>query len=386
MRSKNSMRNIAVNLAAQLLANVLRFVCQTVFIQTLGKAYLGVSGAFGNFLTLFSLAEMGFGTAIVFSMYKPLAENDGPKLGALMALYKRVYHIVGCVVAVVGLSLVPFYRVFLKDAPEIPELTVIYLLYLFNSVMTYFLSYKQSIIVADQKTYICTLYQYGFCILQNAVQIAVLMRTRNFVFYLLTQIVFSFLTNFFLARKADRMYPYLKKYRREKLDMADRTSISKNIRALFLHQMGGTVVNGTDQLVISGLVGVESAGIYALYYLITSTLRGLTSQIFSSITASVGNLGVEEDRRKSHDVFLAVNFGGFWIFSFCFICLLVLFNPFIVLWTGRGDTVFTMPVVLLIALNFYATGMRQAALTFKTAFGLFSVSYTHLTLPTIYSV
>lgn len=371
MRSTNSIRNIAVNIGGQLLANVLRFVCETVFIQMLGKAYLGVSGAFGNLLTLFSLAEMGFGTAIIFGMYKPLAEDDRPKLGALMGLYRRVYHIVGCVVAAAGLALVPFYRLFLKDAPDIPDLTLIYLLYLANSVITYFLSYKQNIIVADQKNYICTLYQYGFCVVQNVVQIAVLILTRNFILYLAMQILFSFFTNFFLARRADRMYPYLKTYRHEKLNREDRQSITKNIRALFLHQMGSTVVNGTDQLVISSLVGVESAGIYALYYLITSTLRNLTSQIFGSITASVGNLGTEKDREKSHDIFLSVNFAGFWIFSFCFICLLVLFNPFIVLWTRRGDTVYPMAAVFLIALNFYATGMRQATLTFKTALGLF---------------
>lgn len=372
MRSENSIRNIGVNIGSQLLANILRFVCETVFIQTLGKAYLGVSGAFGNLLTLFSLAEMGFGTAIIFGMYKPLAEDDRPKLGALMGLYRRVYHLIGCAVAAVGLALVPFYRVFLKDVPNIPHLTLIYLLYLFNSVLTYFLSYQQEIIVADQKTYICTLYQYGFCIAQNAAQIVLLILTRNFILYLVTQIVFSFLTNFFLARKADKMYPYLKRYRHEKLNRTDRGEITKNIRALFLHQLGGTVVNGTDMLVISSLAGVESAGIYALYYLVTNTLRNLTNQIFSSgIMASVGNLGAVENRKKSYEVYLAVNFAGFWIFSFCFICLFVLFNPFIVLWTQRRDTVFAMPVVLMISLNFYATGMRQATLTFKTAFGLF---------------
>ena len=371
MRSTNSIRNIVVNLGGQLLNLVLGLVCRSVFIQMLGKAYLGVSGVFGNLLTLFSLAEMGFGTALVFSMYKPLAENDRPKLGALMGLYRRVYHIVGCVVAAAGLSLVPFYRLFLKDVPDIPNLTVIYLLYLFNSVITYFLSYKQSIIIADQKNYICTLYQYGFCIVQNAAQIAVLIVTRNFVLYLLMQLLFSFLTNFFLGRKADKMYPYLNLYRHEKLGWQDRRDISKNIRALFLHKLGGTVVNGTDILVISGLVNVDSAGIYSNYYLITNVLCNLTNQIFGGITASVGNLGTEKDRKKSYEVYLSVSFAGFWIFSFCFICLFVLFNPFISLWMRSADLVFPMPVVLLIALNFYATGMRQATLTFKTAFGLF---------------
>jgi O-antigen/teichoic acid export membrane protein len=139
---------------------------------------------------------------------------------------------------------------------------------------------------------------------------------------------------------------------------------------MFMHRIGGAVVNGTDSLLISNFFGLVSAGINTNYFLITSTLNGLTSQIFGGITASVGNLGAMEDDQRSYEIYLSINFVGFWIFSFSSISLFCLFNPFIQLWVGK-DLLFSVPIVFAIVLNFYATGMRQATLTFKNAFGLF---------------
>lgn len=370
VRSENSIKNIVVNIGSQLFSILLSFLCRTVFIRTLGEAYLGVSGLFSNILSLLSLAELGVGTSIIFSMYEPLAKNNRRKIGALMGLYKKAYHTIGWIVAAVGLAFTPFYRFLINNPPDIPNLTAIYLLYLFNTVITYFLSYKQSIIVADQKSYVCTLYQYGFSIVQNVIQIFILFKTRNFILYLSMQILFSFFTNYFLAKKADKMYPYLKNYEKETLSKAAKAPIIKNIKAMFMHRIGGAVVNGTDNILISKFFGLASVGIYSNYFLITNTLTGLTSQIFNGITASVGNLGAVENDERSYHIYLSIHFAGFWIFSFCSISLFCLFNPFIRLWTGR-DLTFAISIVFLIALNFYVTGMRQATLMFKNAFGLF---------------
>ncbi len=370
MRSENSIKNVVVNISCQLLSILLSFICRTVFIQTLGEAYLGVSGLFSNILSLLSLAELGIGTAITFSMYKPLAEDDHKKTGALMGLYRTAYHVIGLIVAAAGLVFAPFYKFFISDPSQIPNLTLIYFLYLFNSVVTYFFSYKQDIITADQKGYICTLYQYGFCIVQNIIQIFILYRTKNFIVYFCAQILFGFLTNFFLAQKADKMYPYLKKYEKTALKKEDRSAIFKNIRAMFLHRIGGAVVNGTDNILISKFFGLADVGIYSNYFLITNTLNGLIAQIFNGITASVGNLGAAENDGKSYEVYLSVNFAGSWIFGYCAICLFCLINPFIRLWTNK-DLLFSFPVVTFIIINFYVTGMRQATLTFKNSFGLF---------------
>lgn len=365
------MKNIVVNVSSQLFSIVIRFVCTTVFIQTLGVSYLGVNSLFSNILTLFSLAELGVGSAITFSMYQPLARNDRKKIGALMNLYRKAYHTIGFIVAAAGFSIAPFYRVFIKGDANIPNLTIIYFLYLFNSVITYFLSYKQTIITADQKNYVCVLYQNAFCIVQNILQIFVLYLTKNFILYLCIQILFSFLTNFSLSKKADKMYPYLKKYKDEKLNSSDRKKIIQNIQAMFMHKIGGVIVNGTDAILISSFAGLVSAGIYYFYNLIILTLNGVIQQIFNGITASIGNLGAsEEDTRRPYHIYLSINFAGFWIFSFSAISLFCLFTPFIRLWTGKNQ-VFTVLTEFFIALNFYATGMRQATLQFKNAYGLF---------------
>jgi O-antigen/teichoic acid export membrane protein len=372
MRSENSIKNITVTISSQLISIVMSFLCQTVFIWMLGKTYLGVSAYFISILTLFSVAELGIGSAISFSMYHPLANGDRKKVGALMALYRKAYHGIGLTIAVIGLAFAPFYKCFIKDSAQtaIPHLTLIYFLYLSNAVLTYFFSYKQAIIIADQKTYVCSLYQYGFSITQNILQIVLLFLTRNFLLYLSIQILFGFFTNFFLTLKADRMYPYLRKYEKTKLSAADRSSVFKNVRAMVLQRAGFAVVNGTDTLLITTFFGLGSAAIYYCYSLIATTLNNLTANIFNSITASVGNLGATEEDRKSYRVFRSVNFAGFWIFSFCSICFFCLINPFIkFIWSDK--LLFPIPVVFLIVLNFYATGMRQATITFKNAFGLF---------------
>lgn len=370
MRKENSMRNVSVNLVCQLISILMSFICRTVFIQTLGKTYLGVDGLFGNILSLLALAELGIGQTIIYHMYQPLAQHDRKKLGALMTLFKKTYRIIGLIIGVVGLVLTPCYHFFIDSSVKIPNLTLIYLLYVFNSVITYFYSCQQCIITADQKGYICSLYKYGLCILQNIVQIIVLIRTKNFILYFCMQIVFSFLTNFLLAKKAGKMYPFLKRYEHEELSSDDKTDIVKNVKAMFMHRFGGVVVNGTDNLVISRLFGVASVGLYSNYYLIVSKLTDITTQIFNGIMASVGNLGAVEGGRKSYRIFLVVNFAGFWIFSFGSICLFCLFNPFISLWVG-SKMLLPTSVMLFIVLNFYATGMRQATLTFKNSFGLF---------------
>ncbi len=370
MRSENSIKNITVTISSQLIGIVTSFLCQTVFIWMLGKTYLGASGFFISVLSLFSLAELGVGAAINFSMYEPLARKDRKKVGALMALYRKAYHGIGLAVAVIGLAFAPFYKFFIDKPSEISNLTLIYFLYLSNAVLTYFFSYKQSIIMADQKSYICSLYQYGFSITQNILQIVLLFITKNFILYLCIQILFSFFTNFFLSKKADKMYPYLRKYTKAKLSADDRSSVFKNVRAMFLQRVGFALVSGTDNLLISKFFGLASVGIYYGYSLITTTLNNVTANIFTSITASVGNLGATEEDRKSYRVFMAVNFAGFWIFSFCSISLFCLLNPFIkFIWSA--DLLFPTEVVFLIVLNFYMTGMRQATITFKNAFGLF---------------
>lgn len=370
MRSKKSLINISAAVIGQIFAVLISFISRLVFVRILGAEYLGVNGLFTNLLSMLALVELGIGPAIIYSLYKPLAFNDVQKVKALMSLYARAYWIVGLVVLIIGLAIMPFLDLIIKDPPSIPDLQIIYLLFLTNSVITYFFSYKRSLIIADQRSYITTIYRYSFYFVLNVIQIIILLMTKNYLLFLFAQILSTFLENFLVSLKANQMYPYIKGRNNEKLDEETKAIIFKNVRALVYHKIGGTAVFGTSSIIISAFVGIVWVGLYSNYLLITNALNIIIGQFFTAITASVGNLNAYEDKEKSNFIFKTLFFISWWIFGFSSICLLVLFNPFITLWLGSE---FTMEfyVVLMIVINFFVTGMRKATLTFKDSMGLF---------------
>lgn len=370
MRTRNSIRNSFFAIGGQFLTLLLSFVTRTIFIKTLGASYLGINGLFINVLSILSFAELGVGTAIIYCLYKPFAENDIEKISALMNFYAKAYKLIGLIVAVLGLALVPFLNLFIKDKPDIPNLTLIYLLFLLNSVASYFFVYKRSIIFVSQNGHLNTINQSVFLLLQNIAQILVLFFFHNYILYLIIQIVSSVLSNVLISIKVDQMFPYLRQHKHAKLDDDAKKLITKNVVAMMSQRFGSVIVSGTDNLLISSFVGVVWVGLYSNYILISSTITILSTQIFNAITASVGNLNAEENTEKSYFIFNALQFINFWFFGFSSITLAVMFNPFIEIWVGK-NYLLDYPIVLLITLNFFLFGMRQILFVYTNTYGLF---------------
>ena len=369
-RTENSLRNIRFSLIFQAASILVAFLTRKVFVQVLTQEYLGLDGTFANILSMLSLAELGVGSAITYSLYKPLAENNREQIAVLMALYRRVYHVIGIVVAALGCALTPLLPVIIRDLPNIPHIKLIYLLFVLNTSLSYFYVYKQSLIIADQKQYIATTCRYGLKMLLFLAQALFLWLTRNYFAYLGLQIGTTLLENLILSHRADQLYPYLKTIRPGSLSQATKQEILRNTKAMMLHKIGGVVVFGTDNLLISYFVGVVAVGLYSNYLLVTNGLKSVYGQLFRSLTASVGNLGVTAEPKQALQVFRKFNLAGNWLYGFSAVCLVTLFNPFISLWVGP-DYQFGQLIVCLIAANFYVTGMRQAALTFREAYGLY---------------
>lgn len=372
-RIDNSIRNAKYSFLAQIANLMVQFVSRTIFIQILGKEYLGLNGLFGNILTILSLADMGIGTVLVYTMYKPLAEKNYEKIRQLINMYRKIYRSIAIVILCAGICLVPFLHYLIKDMPDIPNLTLIYLLYLANTVTSYLYVYKISIINADQKNYIVTFNQQVFTVIANLAMIIVLLLTRNFLLYLLTQIVFSITSNFYLSRVAEKLYPYIKDLRNAELSKSEKREIRNSTFAMMLHKIGGVVVSGTDNLLISVMVSLDAVGIYSNYLLIINAVKKIISMYSSSIIASVGNLTVTENTQKMYTVFKRIFYSTFIITAFCATCLLCLINPFIELWLGEGYT-FNFACVAVIVAIFYIDGMRQSTLCFIDALGLFKIS------------
>ena len=369
-RVNNSIKNMTNGLFSQLISVILNFVVRTVFIEYLSEEYLGINGLFTNILTMLSLAELGFGTAMVYSMYKPLAENNVEKLKSLMKLYKKVYLWIGIVIAICGISIIPFMDYLIKDKPHVDNLRLIYLMFLVNSVFSYFYAYKRSILSADQKEYIISQYRYIFIVIRSVFQIGILIILNDFIIYLVIQIVMTLLENIFLSQKVDRLYPFLKEKNIEKLPTGEIKKIKEDVKALMISKFGNVMLNGTDNIIISRFIGVAAVGVLSNYTLITGAIVMVLSQISSAITGSIGNYVAKENKDSQYKLFKRVDFCIFWIYGFSTICLITLLNPFVELWIGK-EYVLEEITIIILSVNFLINGIVSLLWTFRSTMGLF---------------
>lgn len=364
------MRNIKFGTLGLILSYISGFIARKVFVTFLSLEYLGLSGLFSNVLTMLSLAELGVGSAISYSLYKPLAFGEKEKVQALMKLYRKAYRIIGTLVLLLGFAFTPFLHLLMKEIPSLPHLYGIYWLFLLNSGSSYFLGYKRTLLIADQKSYINSVYMYGFQILKHALQILVLVLTSNYILFLVVLLASTVGENLAITLKVNKLYPYLKEETDACLTRDEKGKIKNTIFALTLHKAGGVLVNGTDNIILVRFVNLASAGLYANYTLLQSSVGGIVGLIYSSISASIGNLSAEKGGKGSKALFDQLNFISAWVYGFTALCLYFLCNPFIALWLGRAY-LFPRSFVFVIVLNYYLTGMRSPVLTFKDSLGLF---------------
>ena len=370
-RLKNSALNFASGFLGRVLTILLNFVVRTIFIYCLNEAYLSVNGLYSNILTVLSLAELGFGSAMVFRMYAPVAAKDYQKTAALLHFYKKIYAVIGAVIFGLGLCVIPFMDYIIKDKPDVSGLTLYYILFLINTTISYwFASYKASVLYADQKEYIKTNVQNAMSILQSALQIVLLLIFRKYLLYLLVQLGCNIILNLYVAHLVDKRYPQIREYRDARLTSDERGQIKKDAEALVLSRFGHVVLNGTDNIIISAVVGVLWVGRFSNYTLICDSVTSVLCQITAAITGSLGNFFATEDKHAGYALFKKVEFLDFWLYGFSFIALVTLLDPFVQIWAG-GRFVLGLPISIAIAINFFVAGYMNTLWVFRSTLGLF---------------
>ena len=374
-RVEKSMKNMGTGILYRMLATLTAFVVRTIFIKCLSDDYLGVNGLYSSILSMLSLAELGFSTAMLYSMYKPLAEKDYDKLAQLMRLYKRVYTIVGTVIFVLGLCLLPFLDVLIKNPPNIRGLKFYYVLYLLNAALSYwFFAYRNSILQADQRAYVISNYSSLFNLIKCAAQILVLLLFHNFTVYLITEMLCTIALNICIAVRVKRDYPVFGRQDRKELPAEEKKKIFKDVKALMLRKISFRVLNTSDSLIISAFVGVSWVGFLSNYLMIVDAIIAVLSQITTAITASLGNFFVKESRENGYRLFNRVEFMNFWLYGFSAIAFAVLLNPFVELWLGRlgSEYVLSQTIVIALLLRFFVEGYMNMMSTFRSTLGLFT--------------
>ena len=369
-RTENSAKNAYITMISRFVAILMGFVTRVVFTHTLSVSYVGVNGLFMDIINVLALSELGIESAITYALYRPISENNKEEQKSLMQFYCWLYRLVATAVFVAGLLLIPFMDMIIKNKPEVKYLTIIYLLYLFNTFFSYLLIYKKTLIDAHQKVYIGVLYQTIFWVIQDILQIVILLFTKNIILFLLIYIACTMGSNICISRKANRLYPFLKEKWIEPLNKEKKQAIFKNMRAMFLHKMGKIAINNTDNLILSSFVGIASVGSYSNYFLIVKSIDQIFEHMFLGITASVGNLGVTNESGTVKRVYQTTIFVAQWVYGLAGICLFELLNPFVAISFG-GNYIFTKDIVLVLCINFFINGMKNATLVFRDSLGLF---------------
>lgn len=370
-RTEYSMINMMVGFAGYFINTIMGFVCRMVFVRCLPAEYLGISGLFSNVLSMLSLAEMGIGTAIGYALYKPLAEHDEEKVTSLMRFYGSAYRIIGCVVAIIGLFLLPFLHLIIGETPRIKEnIYWIYVVYLFNTCLTYFFSYRASLLVAAQRNYIQLGISYLITTIQSVAQMIVLHYTHEYVYYLIIQTIGTISFNLAISWKTAHDYPYIKKNDAKPLNKEEKKSLFINIRAILVEKLSSVLVNSTDNIIITYFSGLISVGLSSNYSLFTSTLSTLTGQIFSSMTASVGNLNALSEKKEQLRFFKILQLANFYIFGWATIGIMFVISDLVELFYGKS-MVLSAWMPFAYALSFYIGSMNTSVTTYRYTLGLF---------------
>lgn len=372
-RVRYATRNIIFGLGGNVLTMLAHFVVRYVFIRELGKTLLGVEGLYTNILTMLSLAELGVGTAINYSLYGPVARGEREKIKSYMLFYKKAYRAIAIVIAIVGLALVPFLPWIAKNPDYITlrELRTYYLIFLFNTVSTYFVAYKYSLANAEQKNYIQTNVNTVTKLISYAMQIAALLVLPNFLLYLLIQAGVELAQKIFAGWYLNRRYPLLKEKEVAPLTKEENDDVAKKVKALMLHRIGDMARLQTDTIIISAFVGLAQVGIMENYKLVVSSVSNYANIVFNSVISSFGNLIATEGEDKQFRLFKVYRFLAIWFYGFSAVGFFLLLSPLVFLFAGGEDWVLPASIIMWYVVDYFFKGERVVLSNFKTAAGVF---------------
>ncbi len=371
-RVKYAAKNITFGWLGNIVTLLLGALLRQIFIEHLGDTLTGVNDYYTNILTVLSLAELGIGTAFNFSLYAPVARNDYEKIKSYMFLYKKAYRTIGCVVAAIGVAVAPFLKYLIEDPGRNAwrDLTIYYFIFLFNTVSTYFVSYKYSLVNAQQKNYI----QTNIITITKAVtvslQIAGLLWMPNFYLYLLTAAGVELIQKIFVSCYLDRLYPYLKEKNVQKLSKEEVGEIVSQTKALVFHKVGDMARLQTDTMIIGAFIDVTTVGFVGTYNYVISSVSNFVNIIFNSVLSGFGNLIATENKEKQYLLFRVYRFAACWIYGFSAIGFYLMLTPLIVLWVGEARILPDL-VIGCIMVDYYFKGERIVLSNYKTAAGVF---------------
>lgn len=372
------MKNIASGIGIKILMLGLQFATRTLFINNLGSVYNGINSLVSSILSFLNMTELGIGTAIVYAMYKPVADNDEEKILQYLEYYKKVYHTLGLIVLSIGLALLPFFPMLAKGATDVAtttELYVIYGLYLLQSVSSFYVyTYRGGLISANQQDFRLTpinLTVSVLTILLQGASLIVLKGSISFYVYVGIPIVLSLSGRVLGGIWAGNWYPYVKKKAQGALSKKEKTELYKNVAGLAIFKICTILNSSADTIIISTFVGVALLGKYYNYQTIILMVTSFIEVLFNSLVPSVGNLDATADPSHKKKVFDTMHTFSFVIYGCATVCYFCMIQPFVFVWIGNENIIQSTALLIIICINFLTSGMCASVNVFRSGCGLY---------------
>ncbi|MBO4616882.1 MAG: hypothetical protein J5717_05990 [Lachnospiraceae bacterium] len=357
-RTQKSVKNIAFGFGAQGVTTLIHFLTKSIIARMLGAQIVAMNGLFTEIIACLALAELGIGDAIVYNLYKPLAEDDHEKVSQLMTFFKQAYRVIA--LAVLGMGTIAcFFVQFLMKGSEITYpmwfIRTIFMLFVVNSASSYLFSYKISLLYADQKAYLYSFYNTIFYVVRMAINIGVLFLVNRFgdaysyIWYLSISIITTLISNYLLSRQVDKRYTYLQKI---PLPKEGKKTVFDNVKNIFIKEVSGKITSSTDNILISVLVSTIMVAPNQFYITLTGVFKSLISQVETGIKASMGNLfavgSVDDCKRVINRLTWGYMAFSIWGCTGLFVCS----ESFISVWVGR-QYLYSDMILFTIILNLY---------------------------------
>ena len=356
-RTKNTIRNINAGLINKISAIIFPFINRTALLWILGTEFTGLTSLFSSILSVLNVAELGFSSAIVYSLYEPIANNDEKRICELVSMFKKIYRVIGTVILVAGIAVMFFLRFFVNgNIPDTANIYLLYLLYLINSCIGYYLfAYKECMLIADQRNDIVDNIRTIINTIVYLVQLVILIFTRNFYLYLIVMIVGTIVTSLITNYQTKKRYPFYKEVSTEKKIPSD---IKEKVSGLMIDRICDTFRNSFDSLIISSFIGLAATAIYTNYYYIYFSLYTIMLVICNAMSASVGNSIIKRSEKENYEDLLMFSQLFSWILGWSTVCLLCLYQPFMTLWVGK-DLLLPNCDMILFCVYFYLINLNN---------------------------
>ena len=370
-RTQNSTRAFLFGVLYKLITILGPFVTRTIIIYQLGSKYLGLSSLFTSVLSILSISELGIGSAVTFCLYKPVADDDKDTIRALLSLLKIFYRRIGYTIIGIGLLLMPIlHKITSGDCPPDINMYILYLIYLLNAASSYLgFAYKGVLLNVYQRGDVLNKIESIAEVLKYIFQIGILLIFKDYYLFAAMLLLSTVIVTVFTQIASKSLYPDL--FPKGEILSETKKIIKNKVIYLSAHSIAGTLTNSVDNIVISSAIGLTAIALYGNYSYITSSILSIILIVYKALTPVIGNVLYTESKEQNLKLFCSLQFFCFWIITWCCVCLLCLFQPFMIIWVGEGSLL-KINVVIMITLYFYSNATRQLYGTYVGAAGLWN--------------